>query len=107
MGRSNESRLERDDTTERRTHRIKYPFAIIPTLANFNQGKMDVKQLSSNSYYVKSGRGQATLEAINKECREKFPNKSFSDLEGSISDNHIVICAYLFKEVQYLVPFDL
>ena len=43
--------------------------------------KENVKDLDEKSYYVKSGYGQETVDAINKESKLKFPAKSFSDLD--------------------------
>ena len=61
--------------------------------------------LDEESYYIKSGYGQKTIDIINKESKEKFPKKSFKDLEITLEDKDIISYAYFFKEVEYKEPF--
>lgn len=62
--------------------------------------------LDDESYYIKSGYGQQTVDAINKECRKKFPKKSFEDLDLILAPSDIISYSYLLKEVAYLVEFE-
>ncbi|OGY85593.1 MAG: hypothetical protein A2233_03160 [Candidatus Kerfeldbacteria bacterium RIFOXYA2_FULL_38_24] len=63
------------------------------------------KDLDDKSYYVKSGYGQNTVDIINKESKEKFPSKSFKDLDVSLSPRDIISYAYFLKEVEYVTAF--
>lgn len=74
-------------------------------IKNFHNSPFSTKDLSEDSYYTKAGFGQQALKTINKECKEKFPDKSFSNIEMRLKDNDIVTYAYFVKEVQYLNPF--
>jgi hypothetical protein len=62
--------------------------------------------LDSESYYIKSGYGQKTVDLINKESKQKFPKKSFKDLKLNLNDEDIISYAYFYKEVEYKEPFD-
>jgi hypothetical protein len=62
--------------------------------------------LDENSYYIKSGFGQNTVNAINKESKVKFPNKSFEDLKIELEDDGLVSYAYFNKTVAYLYEFQ-
>lgn len=62
--------------------------------------------LDEKSYYVKSGYGQKTVNLINKESREKFPKKSFGDLNIKLDSNEIISYAYFLKEVEYETKFE-
>ena len=64
------------------------------------------KDLDEKSYYIKSGYGQKTVTAINKESRKKFPNKSFEDLSLKLSDTDIISYAYFLKETEYKNVFE-
>jgi hypothetical protein len=46
----------------------------------FNHPACTTDDLDEPSYYIKAGIGPKTLEAINRESRKKFPQKSFGDL---------------------------
>jgi hypothetical protein len=74
--------------------------------ASFNSRPFTTNDLSSDSYYVKSGYGQSTVNQINQEVRQKFPQKSFSDLTVQLGSRDIISYAYFIKEVQYVNPFD-
>lgn len=76
-------------------------------VSNFTHSKFSKKDLSEDSYYTKAGYGQPTVDAINKECRAKFPKKTFADLKLKLQDDDIISYAYFVKEVQYLHPFAL
>lgn len=62
--------------------------------------------LDEESYYIKSGYWQETVNIINKESKEKFPEKSFDDLNINLEDNDIISYAYFFKAVEYKEPFE-
>jgi len=59
------------------------------------------KDLDEESYYVKSGLGSKTVDIINKGSRQKFPGKSFKDLEDKLRPTDIISYAYFLKEVKY------
>ena len=61
--------------------------------------------LDEKSYYIKSGYGQKTVDLINKESKEKFPKKSFWDLNIQLKDEDIISYAYFYKAVEYSEPF--
>ncbi len=61
--------------------------------------------LDEASYYIKSGYGQATVDAINKECRAKFPSKTIPDLLLKLGGRDIISYAYFLKEIEYKVAF--
>ncbi len=61
--------------------------------------------MDDESYYIKSGYGQATVDAINQECRAKFPQKSISDLMMKLGAKDIISYAYFLKEVMFPVAF--
>ena len=64
------------------------------------------KDLDEESYYIKSGYGQKTVDIINKESRQKFPGKSFKDLEDKLRPTDIISYAYFLKEVKYWTQFE-
>lgn len=72
----------------------------------FNNPVFTKNDLDEKSYYVKSGYGQETVEAINKESRKKFPSKSFSDLKMVLAPTDIISYAYFLKEVEYKTVFE-
>lgn len=93
---------------------IKEPIAIktdeadaLQTVDKFNHPVCTTNDLDAPSYYIKAGMGPKTLEAINRESRAKFPQKSFGDLEMSIGDDEFISYAYFFKKVSYEKPFTL
>jgi len=71
----------------------------------FNHPVCTTRDLDEPSYYIKAGMGPKTLEAINRESKEKFPQKSFGDLEMSIGEDEFISYAYFFKKVSYEKPF--
>ena len=73
---------------------------------SLNNAPFSKNDLDRENYYVKSGYGQKTVDLINKECRKKFPSKSFDDLDMSLSSTDIISYAYFLKEVEYLVEFS-
>ncbi|MFN0202260.1 MAG: hypothetical protein ACKVTZ_12105 [Bacteroidia bacterium] len=72
----------------------------------FNNPIFSKKDLDEKSYYVKSGYGQETVNAINQETKKKFPKKSFEDLQLDLSPSDIISYAYFLKEVEYLTLFE-
>ncbi len=71
-----------------------------------NKSPFSKNDLDEGSYYVKSGYGQGTVEQINRESREKFPKKSFADLNLKLKPMDIISYAYFLKEVEYKTMFD-
>lgn len=72
----------------------------------FNHPVCTTADLDEPGYYVKAGFGPRTVEAVNRECRAKFPEKSFPDLKISLGDQDILSYAYFYKKVAYLQPFS-
>jgi len=72
----------------------------------FNNPVFSKNDLDEKSYYVKSGYGQETVDAINKESKLKFPAKSFSDLDFKLQATDIISYAYFLKAVEYKVLFE-
>jgi hypothetical protein len=70
-----------------------------------NKSVFSKNDLDTESYYVKSGYGQKTVDLINLESRQKFPNKSFADLDLRLTNNDIISYAYLLKKVKYKTTF--
>ena len=71
----------------------------------FNFAPFSKTDLDEASYYIKSGYGQETVETINRESREKFPSKSFADLDIRLDPKDIISYAYFLKEVEYKTVF--
>lgn len=72
----------------------------------FNNSIFTKDDLDEKSYYIKSGYGQKTVDAINEESKEKFPSKSFSDLQMDLSPTGFISYAYFLKEVEYKTAFE-
>ncbi len=72
----------------------------------FNNPAFTKNDLDKESYYVKSGYGQETVETINRESKKKFPSKSFRDLKMNLSPIDIISYAYFLKEVEYETIFE-
>ncbi len=70
-----------------------------------NDAPFSKSDLDEESYYVKSGYGQSTVDEINRESKKKFPSKSFSDLKIDLSPKDIISYAYFLKEVEYETMF--
>ena len=74
-------------------------------VVKLNDAPFSKSDLDEESYYVKSGYGQSTVDEINRESKKKFPSKSFSDLEIDLSPKDIISYAYFLKEVEYETMF--
>lgn len=72
----------------------------------FNKSEFTKDDLDDKSYYVKSGYGQKTIDLINREWKQKFRDKSFSDLSTQLDPTDIISFAYFLKEIEYKTPFD-
>lgn len=72
----------------------------------FNNPAISKEDLDEASYYIKSGYWQATIDAINRESKAKFPNKSFGDLQIQLKPLDIISYAYFFKQVEYKDVFE-
>lgn len=70
-----------------------------------NNAPFSKNDLDEESYYVKSGYGQETVDEINTESKKKFPSKSFDDLELELAPRDIISYAYFLKEVEYETMF--
>lgn len=75
-------------------------------IENYNQSLFGKNDLSESDYYIKSGFGQNTVNTINSEVKQKFPNRTMPDLSFKLQDKDIVSYAYLAKSFQYPVKFD-
>ena len=73
---------------------------------SLNHPVCTTKDLDAPSYYVKAGLGSRTLEAINRECKAKFPQKTFPDLTFDLADDDIISYAYFYKKVAYATQFS-
>ena len=71
-----------------------------------NHSPFTRNDLDEKSYYIKSGLGQETVDLISKESRQKFPGKSFQDLELKMAPTDIISYAYFLKEVEYWTQFE-
>ncbi len=80
--------------------------AALKTTELLNTAKFTKKDLDAASYYIKSGYGQETVDLINKESREKFPEKSFQNLQLELEPEDIISYAYFLKKVEYPVEFS-
>lgn len=81
----------------------KVTLEMVKSLNNSNFTKTD---LDSSSYYIKSGFGQKTVDAINEESKSKFPHKKLEDLKLQLQDDDIISYAYFNKSVSYRYEFD-
>ncbi len=79
--------------------------AAIKTATALNNPVCSKADLDAPSYYVKAGLGPKTVEAINRESRAKFPDKSFRDLKIDLQEQDIISYAYFLKKVAYEMPF--
>lgn len=79
---------------------------VLKMVSAFNQAPFSKQDLDAESYYIKSGYGQKTVDSINKESKEKFPSKSFADLKINLEDRGIIAYAYFLKQVEYLTAFE-
>lgn len=77
----------------------------LQTTEHLNHPVITRNDLDATSYYIKSGFGPNTLETINRECRSKFPQKSFADIEVDLAAEDIISYAYFYKNIQYEIPF--
>lgn len=75
------------------------------TLAKLNEPVFGKQDMDDASYYIKSGYGKKTIDAINKECRKKFPSKSIADLKLDLGEMDIISYAYFLKEIEYQNAF--
>lgn len=64
---------------------------------NFANSPFSKEDLSRNSYYTKAGFGQDALSKINKELKQKFPNKSFQDIQMKLESTDLISYAYFVK----------
>lgn len=71
-----------------------------------NDAPFSKSDLDEESYYVKSGYGQSTVDQINHESKKKFPSKSFGDLQMNLDPTDIISYAYFLKEVEYETKFE-
>jgi hypothetical protein len=75
-------------------------------VSKLNDAPFSKNDLDEESYYIKSGYGQSTVDAINRESEKKFPSKSFGDLKMSLAPTDIISYAYFLKEVEYETKFE-
>ena len=80
--------------------------AALATTVALNKKTFTTNDLDAASYYIKSGYGQKTVQAINTESRKKFPTKSFDDLDIKLRDIDLIAYAYFLKQVSYPVEFS-
>jgi hypothetical protein len=80
--------------------------ATLEMVNSLNNSTFTKKDLDSSSYYIKSGFGQKTVDAINKESKTKFPDKSLEDLKLQLENDDIISYSYFNKSVSYRYEFD-
>lgn len=71
-----------------------------------NNSLFSKNDLDKESYYIKSGYGQKTVDEINREVKKKFPSKSFEELKIELNPKDIISYAYFLKEVRYKEDFE-
>lgn len=64
------------------------------------------KDLDPSCVYIKSGYGKKTLDQINTEVKEKFPEKTTPPLNIPMQDDSIISYAYLLKKLSFLAKFE-
>lgn len=74
-------------------------------IANFNAERFLGKDIDPDCVYVKSGYGKKTLDQINQEVKQKFPEKTTPPLELPMQDDSIIAYAYLLKKLSFLAMF--
>ncbi|MFH4355000.1 MAG: hypothetical protein WDW21_05670 [Neisseriaceae bacterium] len=79
--------------------------AVQRQVAAYNHPVFTRSDIQPEAYYIKSGYGPQTVQLINREVKEKFPQKTFSDLNLLLGDRDFLAYAYLFKTVKYKSPF--
>lgn len=72
---------------------------------HFNTSRISKTILDPESYYIKSGYGQKTVNTINTETRQKFPQKSFGNLSLFLRSTDIIAYAYFLKDMKYAEEF--
>ncbi len=75
-------------------------------VSKLNNSPFSKIDLDEESYYIKSGYGQSTVDEINRESKKKFPSKPFKDLQIELSSNDIISYAFFSKEVEYETSFE-
>jgi hypothetical protein len=55
---------------------------------------------------VRSGSGQATVNLINSEVSNKFPEKTTNPLDYKLTDSDIISFAYFFKKLSFPIAFE-
>lgn len=80
---------------------------ILSLVQSLNDFSLKDEDLYSQNYYVKAGFGQETIEIIKHDLRHKFPQKNFQDFQFKLSPQDLVAYAFLFQNVEYLVPFTI
>lgn len=72
----------------------------------FNKRKFTRKALSENSYFVKSGFGQETIEQIRKELQENFKARTTDTLSAiTLYPSELICFSYLAKSIRHKVDF--
>jgi hypothetical protein len=79
--------------------------AALDMAEKLNNAVFEKSDIDEESYYIKIGYGQEVVDLINQECREKFPEKTFPDLDLFLFPKEIISYAYLLKDVEYLAEF--
>jgi len=75
-------------------------------VSKLNNAPFTKSDLDEESYYIKSGYGNSTIDKINRESKKKFPSKSFSDLSINLTERDFISYAYFLKEVEYETKFE-
>lgn len=73
-----------------------------------NKATFSKDDLDEESYYIKCGFGQPTLDIINYEYLQKFKNSTFGkiEFEEPLKIYQFVSVAYILKQIKYLEEFQ-
>jgi hypothetical protein len=78
-----------------------------PQLTDLLNKKTDVKRnISSNCYYLTVGNGQQTISRINRDLKAKFGDGAPPEIREDMTDDDIIIFAYLYKFLEFAYPFN-
>ena len=78
----------------------------IQIIDNFNAERFVDTEIDPACVYVKSGYGKKTLDLINQEVKNKFPEKTTPPLDLPMQDQSIISYAYLLKKLSFITMFE-
>lgn len=63
--------------------------------------------MNPSCYYVKAGYGNKTIDQINSEVSEKFPDKTIDKIQANLPEDGIISYAYFLKKLEFPISFKL